>query len=258
MNRRVADVAAPVAAVACAIVACAVSWIPLRAIAATPLCLVLPGYALTRAIFAGSQPAGQPTQTMRMTLTVALSLITLILGSVALSLAPAGIERDSWAALLIVVTAGASIVSALRRREDSAPPVSLKLPRASLGSAVMVLLAAAIAVGALVASRIPWPAQNAVGYTQLSMLPSSGRLSTVVIGLVCDELHATDYRLVVRDGRQAQVWRIALRPGGTRHLTVVVQGNSTGYAGTGYVTATLYRDGHTGEYRQVRLALSKL
>jgi Protein of unknown function (DUF1616) len=258
MNGRMADVAAPVAAVACAIVACAVSWIPLRTMAAAPLCLVLPGYALTRAIFAGSQPAGQPTRTMRMTLTVALSLITLILGSVALSLAPGGIQRDSWAALLIVVTAGASVVSALQRREASGPPVVLKLPRASLASTVMVLLAAVISVGALVASRIPWPARNAVGYTQLWMLPSSSRLSTVTIGLACDELNATDYRLVLRDGRQARIWRIALRPGETRRLTVVVQGNSTGYSGNGYATATLYRDQHAGEYRQVRLALSKL
>lgn len=255
MNLRRADLAAPAAAVLCAVVTCIAPWVPVRAVAAAPLCLVLPGFALTRAIFAGSAPpSAQPSQTMRITLTFALSLTTLIIGSLALDLAPGGLQRTSWAVLLAVVTGLASIASLLRRGEGGAAPMELRLPRPRLGSSIIVVLAAVIAVGAFVASRFPLPARNAIGYTQLWILPASGAQRAVEIGVVCDQLHTTGYRLDVSQGKRTSSVQISLRPGDRHELTVPVLATTST---RGYVTATLYRDGQLHPYRQVRLAADR-
>ncbi len=254
MNVRQADLAAPAAAVLCAVVTCVAPWVPVRAVAAAPLCLVLPGYALTRAIFAGSPPGAQPSQTMRLTLTFALSLTTLIIGSLALDLAPGGLQRTSWAVLLAVVTALASSSSLVRRGEQGGVPMELKLPRPRVSSIIIVLLAGIIAVGAFVASRFPLSARNAIGYTQLWILPASGSQHAVVIGVVCDQLHTTGYRLDVRQGKHTSSLQISLRPGRRRELTMPVLATTTT---RGYVTATLYRDGQLHPYRQVRLAADR-
>ena len=202
MSLRRADLAAPVAAVLCAVVhawrrGCRSVPSPLRR---SVWCF--PGFALTRAIFAGSSPpSAQPSQTMRITLTFALSLTTLIIGSLALDLAPGGLQRTSWAVLLAVVTALASIASLLRRGKGGGAPMELTLPTPRLRSSIIVVLAAVIAVGAFVASRFPLPARNAIGYTQLWILPASGAQRAVEIGVVCDQLHTTGYRLDVSQGK---------------------------------------------------------
>jgi uncharacterized membrane protein len=255
MNVRQADFAAPAAAVLCAVVTCVAPWVPVRAVAATPLCLVLPGYALTRAIFAGSAPpSAQPSQTMRLTLTFALSLTTLIVGSLALDLAPGGLQRTSWAVLLAMVTALASSASVVRRGEERGAPMELRLPRPRIGSIIIVVLAGIIAVGAFVASRFPLPARNAIGYTQLWILPASGSQHAVEISVVCDQLHTTGYRLDVRQGKRTSRVQISLRPGDRHELTVPVLATTST---RGYVTATLYRDGQLHPYRQVRLAADR-
>jgi uncharacterized membrane protein len=248
MNMRRIDLAVATTAVACAIVACAAPWIPLRTVAAAPLCLVLPGYSLTRAVFARSEAGAGPSQAMRMTFALALSLSTLILGSVGLDLAPGGLQRTSWALLLGSVTALASTVSLVRRRHDTtAEEIPRLIPRAQWGSVFIGVLAGVIAVTAFVASRITWPAPNAIGYTQLWILPAAGG-KAVNIGVECDQLDVTGYRLVVTYGQQMSSWRSVLRPGRSWDLTVPVNG-----AESGYVTVTLFRDGHAGSYRQVRL-----
>jgi hypothetical protein len=254
VNIRRVDLGVAAAAVGCGLVTCVVTFVPIRAVAVVPLGLILPGYALTRAIFTGPHPDTQPSQPMRLALVFALSLSTLIIGSVGLDLAPGGLKRSSWAILLASVTALASTVSLVRRRSSSsaaqAPSAERAgVPRPRLGSTILLLLAGAIAVAAFVASRAPLPARNAIGYTQLWILPAADGRRAVDLGVECDQLHATAYRLVVRHGRQSHSWRFALRPGRNKELTVSVQGPRRGF-----VTATLFRDGHAGAYRQVRLA----
>ena len=90
-NRDLLVVAA--AAPVCAALALAVPVAPVRILAAVPLCLVLPGYALTAAIFARREISGLQYSL----LALALSLSTLVLGSLVLDLSPGGIRSGTWA-----------------------------------------------------------------------------------------------------------------------------------------------------------------
>ncbi|MGC9219942.1 MAG: DUF1616 domain-containing protein [Solirubrobacteraceae bacterium] len=252
MKRTGPDVLAGGLAVLCAAVASGAPWVPVRTVATVPLGLLLPGFALTRAIFARSQPDALPTQVMRVTLTVALSIATLIIGALVLNGMPGGIQRTSWAVLLAVVTVSASAASMALRWRDGPPATMPRLPRVRIGSTLTVLLASAIAIGALIASRIPLRAPNAVGYTQLSILPTKAGRS-VNVSVTCDQLHTTSYRLVIHGAGKTRSLRLTLAPGASRSVLVRVHS-----ARTGYVSATLRRTGQARPYRQVRLALRSL
>ncbi len=253
MSTRRIDILGSALALTCACTIWLVPWVPVRFVAVVPLALVLPGHAMVRAIFAQGNGESQPTRSMQLALVLALSLVTLILGSLLLDLMPGGLQRFSWAALLVAVTIIAYGFS-VRRRRLAAPDASV-LPRLTdlrIGSALLMLLALVIAVGAFLGSRLLLPAPNATGYTQLWMLPAAGPVRGVEIGIECDQLHLTRYRVMIRHGGRLRVWRVDLLPGRKAVLTVPVR------ASRGYVTATLYRQHFKRPYRQVRIANSTL
>jgi hypothetical protein len=231
---------ASVAAVLCALVAALVPVEIVRVIAALPLALYLPGFALVAAAFDGEELA--PLK--RMTIEVAVSLIVLVLSAFVLNVFPFGLTTASWAVLLpLVVIAGC--LWAARRRGKAAGPAPA--PFASVGrpaTRTIVLVGAAIVIGAasIALAQQPLPAKHADGYTALWMLPANAREKAVVVGVQSNEQDPDSYRLRITTGggSQSQTYRIKLDPGEEKTFKAKVPSRSTGRT---HVVASLYREG---------------
>jgi len=235
------------AAVACALVAALVPLGMVRLIAGLPLTLFLPGYAIVAAAF-GSRELAPPKRT---TLSFAVSLMVLALGSFVLNIFPFGLETASWAVLLPLVVIAACRGAALRReRPQRARAGRPALPRPATGSLVLGALAAAIALGALALSERPLPAENAKGFTALWMLPTDKREDVVAIGLDSNQHEPRSYRLRVSLGKdQSKTYRVELDPGEERVYEVDVPPKPVGRT---HVVASLYKEGEPQKlYRRV-------
>jgi hypothetical protein len=234
-------------AIACALVAALVPWEIVRLVAALPLTLFLPGYAVVAVAF-GSRELAAPKRIM---LSVAVSLMVLALGSFVLNIFPFGLETASWAVLLPLVVIAACRGAALRRqrpqRDRAGRPA---LPRPAAGSLVLGALAAAIALGALALSERPLPAENAKGFTALWMLPTDKLEDAVAIGVDSNQHDFHSYRLRVSLGKdQSKTYRVDLDPGEERVYEVDVPPRAGGRT---HVVASLYRAGQPQKlYRRV-------
>lgn len=236
------------AAVVCALVAVLVPWEVVRLVAALPLTLLLPGYAIVAAAF-GSQELAPPK---RLVLSVGISLMVLALGAFVLNIFPFGLRTWSWALLLVLVVVGAARGAALRRgpvrRQRQRMRVLPARPTAS--SIVIASLALVIAIAALALAQKPLPAKHAVGNTALWMLPTDSEEDAVEIGVVSNQHHPTSYRLVVSLGKyQSQTYPVRMDPGEERTYEVDVPPRA---AGRTHVVASLYRTKRPGHvYRRV-------
>lgn len=236
------------AALLCAAMVIAIPYTAVRAVFAVPLCLVLPGYALSAAAFA-HRPVRGP---QRLMLVLSLSLSVLAVGAVLLDVAPGGLRLASWAALLLLVVVAGCIAAVVRRRAGLTPAaVHWSWPRLRRGDLVLLGIAAVVIAGALSFSRVLLPAPNAIGYTQLWMLPTGSRSTpTLRIGVRSAEQHRSTYRLVlaVGSGRPVPVTRLTLRPGAASEINVPL---SNAPRTATIVAAELYKLGSRGIYRQV-------
>jgi uncharacterized membrane protein len=216
---------------------------------ALPLTLLLPGYAITVAAF-GPQ---RPDPPMLLVLSVSLSLATLAVGSLVLDLVPGGLRRGSWAALLLCVVLGGCLIAARR----GTPPSSQRGrgPRMTLEPANAVLLAGAVLAtsAAMALAWTPLPAKNALGYTQLWMLPArGGDASAVQVGIVSEEQDPVAYDLEVTfgDARVPVRRRIVLGPAQRRTFRIGIGRPPPGTQVP--VTARLFRhDDPMDAYRRV-------
>lgn len=235
------------AAVLCALVAALVPWEIVRLVAALPLTLFLPGYAIVAAAF-GSRELVLPK---RIVLSVATSLMTLVLGAFVLNVFPFGLRTASWAVLLPLVVVGAARGAALRR--DPAARGARRrtaIPRPGAASLALVAVAVLIAAAALVLAQKPLPAKNAVGYSALWMLPTDSREDAVAVGVISNEHDYTSYRLEVNVGNsRSKTYRVHLYPGEEQVYEVDVPPRASGRT---HVVATLYRKGRPEHvYRRV-------
>jgi hypothetical protein len=235
-------------ALLCAAVVVLVPITLVRALFVVPLCLILPGYAITAAVFAKRHLEYQ----QRLMLTLGLSFVALVLGSLLLDVVPGGLQKGSWLILLVIVIVVASVVGTLRglpleRRRSRR--WSFRVTRVD----ALLLLVGAIGAGSAFAiTRHPRTAPNAVGYSALWMLPSgSAHAPSVNIGVISNEQHPTRYRLLLRMGRTDRIVdsSLMLRPG--QQTKFVVPLSVSRSTSSGMVTATLYKDGTSGVYRQV-------
>jgi len=226
--------------------------IPIDAVAlvfAAPLALFLPGYSITAAAF-----ARRNLEWPRFLLfSIALSLATLVLGSLLLNYA-GGIHPLSWAVLLLLVVLGACRGAALRRGDSGTAPrwPRLRLPRLETA---MLLAAGAATVAALVLGFSTVPAEDAIGYSQLWVLPAAGSGgSEAQVGVRSQEQASVAFDLRVRLGTQRVVRRsFTLAPGETRLLRLRAPPGSTG---TVPVIATLLRHNRPfSVYRRVKGSL---
>jgi len=260
--------AAAGAALVCGAVVLLVPLTAVRAVFAAPLCLILPGYAIACACFSPRRLTG-PQLAM---VALALSLATLALGSLLLDAVPGGLRTGSWTLLVVLVVLAGCAVASVRRAgvilplASQAPGpgqavVALRRRRlwASLrrADALLVIFAALMVSSALLLSRIPLRAPNAIGYTQLWMATDrAARVPTVRIGVRSAEKRRTSYRLALAIGGGAPAVvepRLTLNPGQMSQITVPLLGIPPPRA---IITAELYRGSSGAVYRQVTALVS--
>ena len=242
-------IAAIAAAALCALVALAVPLEAVSVLAALPLCFLLPGYAVTTAVFGPDPLPRQQT----FLLTLGLSLTTLATGALLLNYLPGGIRGGSWAGLLFLVVLACSLVAARRRttelRHSSAGPAPAwpgpHWPRLRLRARDGAMLggAAICVVAALVLSWTPLPAKNVVGYTQLWMLSGTDSAGAKVrVGVGSDEVERRAYRLEVRERGGGPLFseHLVLKPG--QQFVKTVRLGEPPSNGRARVVALLYRE----------------
>jgi uncharacterized membrane protein len=241
-------IAASTMALICAAV---VLCVPVRGIevaAAIPLCLFLPGYAITAAAF--SRHRLDIAQVLLLSL--GLSLATLATGGLVLNLTPGGIRAFPWAVLLVAIVSAGCLYAAFARPPRPAMPAPTQGLRLRLGLADGVFLLAAVitAAAAVALARTPLSAENAIGYTQLWILPNESG-SGARIGVASQEQTPLRYTLEVRSGAGPPVSSsVKLMPGQERILRIRTGGNAAGRPRP--VTALLFRDDDpTVVYRRV-------
>lgn len=237
---------ASVAAVACALVAALLPWEVVRLVAALPLTLFLPGYAIAAAAF-GSQALAPPK---RLTLSVGVSLMTLVLGAFALNVFPFGLRTWSWALLLALVVIAAARGAALRRGPAQRRQGRILPARPPRSSIVIASLALAIGIAALVLAQKPLPAKNAVGFTALWMLPTDSAEDSVAVGVLSSQHDPASYRLRVNLGKdQSKTYRVELDPGEERVYELDLPPRAGGRT---HVVASLYKEAQPQRvYRRV-------
>lgn len=207
-----------------------------RLVAAAPLCLVFPGYALASAAFRGRSLSGGRLAV----LVLGLSLIVLILSALVLNYAPGGIRDVSWAVILVLVTVGACGWAAAKREPGEAPYAAWSTPRVGPLDYLFLLGAAVAVIAALVISATVYPASEVEGFTRLSMLPdSSGGAATV--GVDSNEQHRRSYLLrMTLAGRPLLVKPVSLGPGDESVLRVRLPRNRAATTPR-LLVASLYR-----------------
>jgi Protein of unknown function (DUF1616) len=175
--------------------------------------LVLPGYALTEALFAQHHLGWAE----RLLLVVGSSLALTALGSLALYQLGWSLQMNSWLGLLIVVT-GVGAVGAwgIRGTNEPAAPMPVQLGF-SLTHLVLIGLAVLLTGMAFATAGSPAPAQGYQGYTMLWMTPQqAGAPNRIELGVQSKEFAPTQYRLQLKVNDQlAQEWpALELGPNG--------------------------------------------
>ncbi len=187
------------------------------------LVLVLPGYAVTMALFR----RGALDLPARLLLSLGTSLVIVILGGLALNLTPWGLQLGSWFALLTSVTLTAGATAARRDRKGlqslfSHGRSSAKLPLTPR-QGLLLGLGALLLVGSVWVAGVGADRVRGNGFTQLWVLPvQAGQRDVIRLGIRNKQSFMMDYRLQLRvRGRPFHTWRtIILPPGGTWQQTV--------------------------------------
>jgi hypothetical protein len=225
-----------VAGIAVAIVLLDFATPPIRIAATLPLVLLLPGYALTLALFARQVPE-TPSQLL---LSVGLSLAITILEGLALNLTPWGLQAVSWALALGGTTLAAGIVALLRGRHSS-PPVAAPATGPTIRQGLLMGVGAAFLFAAIFIASSPAPQQGLEGYTNLWMVPAdTGSPSTLQVGVSSLEFATTQYKLQLEaDGKVIQEWpAIMLEPSQTWEADATIRPE---LLNAGPIKAVLYR-----------------
>jgi hypothetical protein len=184
----------------------------LRSILGILLVLALPGYAVEAALF---EP-GSLAAPVRLLMIIGLSLAVAVLGGLALNWSPLGLQTGTWYGWSAGITCSACLVG-MARFPQAARGQDRALSPIQLRPLVLVSAALLIAGTAMVVSRLPAPPDNAVGYTQLSMVRVLDGVQPVVrIQISSSEFSLVHYRLqVVLDGRSfMDIPDIPIAPGG--------------------------------------------
>jgi hypothetical protein len=223
-------------AVVCAAIALLVPLEAVRVVAAAPLCLVLPGYAIVAASF-GPRSLSRGRFTV---LVLGISLMTLVLSALVLNYVPGGIRDISWAIIVLVVIAGACRWTAIKRKPGELPYVSGPWPSATPADRLLLGGGALAAIVALLISATVFSADEVVGFTRIAMLPNASG-SAVRIGIESNEKHRRSYRLrLALSGRPLLVKRLSLDPGDELELRVRIDSGLD--RGSGRLAASLYRE----------------
>jgi uncharacterized membrane protein len=236
----------------------------LTTLAGALLAMVLPGLALSRALFPG---AGMG-RAERVALTIGLQLALVVLCGFLLHLLRPGLSVASWGALLSDITLLACGVAWIRsRRVDGTSPIASNgavrspgwlagLANAPTAQVGMLVGAGLVAVLALVVARVGVEAQPQPAWTALAITAGEGGRA-VEVGITNAEGRPETYRLVATiDGELlATIDGLALADDASLARTIALP---PGGAFLREVDVGLWRsddpqDG--GPYRRVRLSL---
>jgi uncharacterized membrane protein len=220
-------------------------------LAGIPLALILPGYALTRAVFRDRLRSAADY----VLLSLGLSLSVTILGGLALNeLWPSAhpLSSHSWAVLLSAVTVGCCLVAHMDG--NVGPRLQRRLPRPRAVDVAVLGAALAIGGGAVGLASAPLPPPPGVsGYTQMWLVPQA---RSAQLGVRSDELEPTRYQLRLElNGRLYRTWQLRLRPGESWATELPVDPSARPRP---LAEAALYRRSnlHT-PYRRVRIVLGR-
>ncbi|HET7484061.1 MAG TPA: hypothetical protein VFJ64_01645 [Solirubrobacterales bacterium] len=219
-----------------------------KAIALVPLVLVLPGYAISAAMFM----PGSITRGERLAYTLSLSVGAAAIGGLAWQLL-FGLSRASWAFVLVAIVLVAAGVA--RRRRGAMPPGSAErrspLPRLGLPTALAVLAAVILTVVAVDVAIEGMHDQRAEShFSSLWVLPHGSAGESVEIGVQNHQGAVYTYRLnVTRAGIPVWLWKGRL---GAHKLKQVVL-NLSDLPGAAPLVVTLYKSGVP--YRRAELQL---
>jgi uncharacterized membrane protein len=213
MNRKTLDLVAisAFAAIAMTLTLRASEGGAARTIVTLPLVL-LPGYAITAAVFPGRGPG----MAERLLFSLGLSLAVAVCGGLLLHWTSLGLQATSTAAVLGNTTLLASLIALARRWRrpaDDPPSQGMSL---SLLQGAQLAMAALLVGGALLIARDGAAAQTSSGFTQLWVLPAGPeRQDSLRLGVSNHESAAQRYRLeVTTGGAVVDTWPlIALGPG---------------------------------------------
>jgi hypothetical protein len=218
-----------------------------------PLVLILPGYALTMALF-GSHLF---SRIERLVTSIGLSIAIVALTAFLLNQVPDGMSTTTWAVSLGLVTLGSCMVAALRQPEGSeknkiTPPNGYRL---SFRSGLWFGSTTLVTVTAIVTAYLAANSQLYPDFTQLWIVPSHNTTSPhIELGLHSGEAAPTHYHLELRIGsRLIENWLfISLRPGETWRTIVDLPPEMRQ---TQTIEARLYKtNSPTTIYRHVRLS----
>lgn len=174
-----------------------------------PLVLLLPGYALSSAIFSPSELR----MSEHLALSIALSVTVTILSALLMNAAHIGLQARPWAAILTLLTIAAALAAARRGHLRE-----LRVGRPRLRSSEVAALAVSVLLltGAAAFGLTPLAAPRGTqGQTALWIVPAPHRSETVCVGVISDQLHTSDYTLAlsVRGRALARFGAIRLAPG---------------------------------------------
>jgi uncharacterized membrane protein len=202
-------------------------------ILALPLVFVVPGYALTEALFKRStnatealirQPALQLERPFkasdRLIIGLGLSLALVILSGFILNMLPTGLQALSWVVFLSVQAVIYALIAAYRRRQIAVPEQSMNSAsprfRITFNDCLLLGLAIVVTIGSFSYATIIAEQQQHPGFTQLWMMPSpqSNKSCAILIGVHSNEASPTTYRIVMTiNGVSAAAWSpVALTP----------------------------------------------
>jgi uncharacterized membrane protein len=190
----------------------------LRAVLGLPFLLLGPGYALTSALFAHEQSE----TSVRLVLTLALSIAAMVLVGVALDAAGIALTARALDLALLAVATAACGVAAVRRR--SAPTTESREPARALRSPWLWSTAALVAVFAVLVAVLarPLPDKTFAAYTQLSALRSGA--GGVSVAVKSAEHRFTTYELDVRAASGLVIRRTFVLAPGQQWTSVIHTG----------------------------------
>lgn len=162
------------------------------------LCLVfvLPGYALTNALFPGNNLEFAEF----VALTLGLSLAIAALGGLVLYWLSWKLQTQSWTLFLGSITLLASIVALLRHRHLEARPPSFVKVNLSLSfnqGLFFVLAGIGVAIAFMLAYRGEVTQDNS-DFTQLWIQPDKASVSTILVGINNHAAETIQYRLLIK------------------------------------------------------------
>lgn len=213
------------------------------AVLAIPFVLVVPGYLVMTAAFAGRR-FDIPELLLY---SMGMSFVVVILGGLMLNLTPFGLEARSWSLFLGGFTLCVSAVAYVRRSpQGPSGPIPLRQLLAAVSPRTWLMFGLAVAVAAASITLAYYSAaqqENTQGYTVLWIAPAkdAGQQENFYLGVNNMQPTTVSYSLDVSvNGKIVERWQsIALKPHESWQVTLFLPSSS--YVGKARIDAALYR-----------------